>query len=130
VLQHADNLRDFQSAHYKLNRRAGEPFWDKARNAQVPESLQRKLDLFAARAECPLYVEELFEAHSWAAMFLGHGLMPAGYDPRVDLISQQDHIGQIQGRLRQIGALVPTFPTVDSFLSATLIPVEVPARAS
>jgi tryptophan 7-halogenase len=130
VRLHASNLRDFQAAHYKLNGRAGEPFWDKAREAQVPESLQRKLDLFSARSECPLYDEELFEAHSWAAMFLGHGLMPKGHDPRVESIPEQEHIGQIQGRLRQIAALVPTLPTVDSFLSATLIPVEVPARAS
>ena len=130
VRRHATNLRDFQAAHYKLNGRAGESLWDNARNAQVPESLQRKLDLFAARAECPLYDEELFEAHSWAAMFLGHGLLPIGYDPRVDGIPEQEHIGQIQRRLRQIAALVPTLPTVDSFLSAMLIPVEVPARAS
>ena len=86
--------------------------------------------LFAARAECPLYDEELFEAHSWTAMFLGHGLTPTGYDPRVDAIPEQEHIRQIQGRLKQIAALVPSLPTVDSFLSATLIPVEVPARAS
>lgn len=130
VRLHASNLRDFQAAHYKLNGRGGEPFWEKARKARVPASLQRKLDLFAARAECPLYDEELFEAHSWAAMFLGHGLMPTGQDPRVDGIPEQEHIAQIQGRLRQIAALVPTLPTVDSFLSATLIPVEVPARAS
>jgi hypothetical protein len=63
-------------------------------------------------------------------MFLGHELHPIGYDPRVDGIPEQEHIGQIQGWLRQIAALVPTLPTVDSFLSAMLIPVEVPARAS
>ena len=130
VRLHANNLRDFQAAHYRLNERAGEALWDMARNAQAPEGLQRKLDLFAARAECPLYDEELFEAHSWTAMFLGHGLTPTGYDPRVDAIPEQEHIRQIQGRLKQIAALVPSLPTVDSFLSATLIPVEVPARAS
>jgi tryptophan halogenase len=125
---HASNLRDFQAAHYKLNGRHGEPFWDRVRNAEAPESLERKLNVFGARADCPLYDEETFEANSWAALFLGHGLIPQSHDPRVDLIPEQEHIGQVQDRLRQIAAMVPTLPTVDSFLSATLIPVEVPPR--
>src|SRR5206468_10509661 len=46
----AANVRDFQLAHYKLNRRFDDSLWDRARDAAVPASLQHKLDLFAARA--------------------------------------------------------------------------------
>jgi tryptophan halogenase len=127
---HAANLRDFQSAHYKLNRRTGQAFWDIARTGRVSDGLAAKLRMFEARAETILYDEETFEADGWAAMFLGHGLVPRGYDPRVDLVSEQDHIATIQRRLREIAALVPALPTVDAFLDATRIPVDRPAEVS
>ena len=38
----AGNLRDFQLAHYALNRRFDEPFWDRAREAPFPDSFKRK----------------------------------------------------------------------------------------
>jgi tryptophan halogenase len=130
IRRHAANLRDFQSAHYKLNGRFGQAFWDIARDGRVSEGLQLKLQMFEARAETILYDEETFEDGSWAAMFLGHGLVPKAYDPRVDLIAQQDHIAAIRRRLSEIAALVPAYPTVDAFLSATRIPVDGVAGAA
>src|SRR5205085_5671252 len=43
VLQHARNVRDFQAAHYRLNRRFDEPFWDAARDAVGPETLDERI---------------------------------------------------------------------------------------
>lgn len=122
VRLHASNLRDFQQAHYRLNGRRGESFWDRASNAAVSDELGQKLRMFEARSAAVLYDEETFEAHSWASMFVGHGLMPEEHDPRVDLIQEQEHIQKVQARLREIAATVPSLPTVDAFLSATLIP--------
>ena len=42
-------VRDFQVAHFKLNRRFDEPLWDAARAQASPSTLARKLRLFAAR---------------------------------------------------------------------------------
>ncbi|MEO6360672.1 MAG: tryptophan 7-halogenase [Sphingomicrobium sp.] len=130
VRLHAANLRDFQQTHYVLNGRAGEPFWDKARAAPMSDGLAQKLRMFQARGESVLYEEETFEAQSWAQMFLGHGCSPRSYDPRVDLIDQQDHMQSIQSRLREIGQTIPALPTIDAFLAATQIPIKASAAAS
>ncbi|MEO5775108.1 MAG: tryptophan 7-halogenase [Sphingomicrobium sp.] len=130
VRLHASNLRDFQQSHYKLNRRTGQRLWDEARSAEVSDGLAQKLRVFQARSEAVLYDEETFEAGSWASMFIGHGLTPEGYDPRADLIEEQDHIERIQARLREIAGSIPALPTIEAFLTATQIPVKAPAPAS
>ena len=113
----AVNLRDFQLAHYKLNRRFDMPFWDACRDAAVPETLQRKLDVFTARGRVPLNDDETFQEQDWDSLFIGHGLMPQSYDPRVDAIPEQEHIAQVQARLNDIVGLVEAMPPVDDFLA-------------
>jgi len=113
----AINLRDFQLAHYKLNRRFDMPFWDRCRSAPVPETLQRKLDVFAARGRIPLYDDETFQEQGWESLFIGHGLMPQSHDPRVDAIPEQEHIARVQARMNDIAGLVQFMPSVDDFIA-------------
>jgi len=114
----AINLRDFQAAHYKLNRRFDEPLWDGCRDAEVPETLQRKLDVFSARGRVPLYDDETFQEHGWETLFIGHGLIPRTYDPRVDAMPEQEHIVQVQRRMQDIASLVEAMPSVDDFIAS------------
>ena len=114
----AINLRDFQAAHYKLNRRFDAPLWDGCRDVAVPESLQRKLNVFAARGRIPSYDDETFQEQDWESLFIGHGLMPQTYDPRVDALPEQEHIAQVQGRMRDIVGLVEAMPLVDDFIAS------------
>jgi tryptophan halogenase len=114
----AVNLRDFQAAHYKLNRRFDAPLWDGCRDAAFPETLQRKLDVFSARGRVPLYDDETFQEHGWESLFIGHGLMPQSYDPRVDAVPEQEHIAQVQLRLKDIVDLVDAMPLVDDFIAS------------
>lgn len=130
VRLHLSNLRDFQQAHYKLNSRTADEFWRAARAAPVSDVLARKLRTFEARGLPAPQDEETFEPHSWASMFLGHGLFPRDHDPRLDMIGEQDHIQAVQSRLREIGAAVPRLPTMESFLTANRIPSEGSATAS
>jgi tryptophan halogenase len=113
----AFNVRDFQLAHYKLNRRFDMPLWDRCREAAVPETLQRKLDVFTARGRVPLYDDETFQEQDWESLFIGHGLMPQSYDPRVDAIPEQEHIAQVQARLNDIVGLVEAMAPVDDFIA-------------
>ena len=113
----AVNLQDFQFAHYKLNRRFDMPLWDGCREAALPETLQRKLDVFAARGRIPLYDDETFQEQDWESLFIGHGLMPQSYDPRVDAIPEQEHIAQVQARMNDIAGLVEAMPSVDDFIA-------------
>ena len=110
------NLRDFQAAHYRLNRRFDEPMWDTVRNAAPPPSLKRKIDMFSARAAVSLNDEESFHEQSWAALLLGSGIMPESYDPRVDAIPAEAHVARVQQRLRDVAALARQMPPVEQFL--------------
>ena len=114
----AVNLRDFQLAHYKLNRCFDMSFWDGCRDASVPETLQRKLDIFTARGRVPLYDDETFQEQDWESLFIGHGLMPQSYDPRVDAIPEQEHIALVQARLNDVVGLVEGMAPVDDFIAS------------
>ena len=111
------NLRDFQAAHYLLNRRFDEPMWDRARGASPTPSLKRKVDMFSARALIPMNDEESFHDQLWAALLLGSGVMPEGYDPRVDGLSDEAHIAKVQQRLRAVADEARKMPTVEQFLN-------------
>jgi tryptophan halogenase len=110
------NLRDFQAAHYLLNRRFDENFWDKVRDAPLPPSLARKSGMFAARAIVPLNDHESFNEQSWAALLTGCGLTPRGYDPRLEGISNEEHVRKVQQRLRSVAMLARQMPNVEEFL--------------
>lgn len=111
-----ENVRDFQAAHYKLNRRFDEPLWDRCREMSVSENLARKIDLFAVRAGDAIRDEETFFEQNWALLFLGHGIEPEGYDPRIDVIGDEAHIELVQQRLRTVAELAKVMPTVEQFL--------------
>jgi tryptophan halogenase len=110
------NLRDFQAAHYLLNRRFDEPMWDRVREQQVPPSLKRKIDMFGARALVPMNDEETFQEQIWSALLIGSGVVPQGYDPRIDAVSDERHIEKVQQRLRAVAETARRMPSVEQFL--------------
>lgn len=110
------NIRDFQAAHYILNRRFDEPMWDRVRGAQMPPGLKRKVDMFRARALVPINDEESFHDQLWTLLLLGSGVIPEGYDPRIDSLSDQQHIETVQGRLKEVAAMAQQMPSVEQFL--------------
>jgi tryptophan 7-halogenase len=80
-----EQIRDFLILHYKLNERT-EPFWRQCAAMNIPESLERKIDLFAGRGRLFRYEDELFSDTNWTAVMVGQGLIPKGYDPLADSI--------------------------------------------
>ena len=79
-----ERMRDFQSAHYFLNRYGDSPFWTRARGANPGAELANKLDAFRARGEGVDYEDEAFTIDDWQSLFIGHGVVPETYDPAVD----------------------------------------------
>ena len=116
---HATKLRDFQIAHYKLNQRRDEPFWDRARSVAPPDALTYKMRLFASRGRVALYDDEAFQESNWASIFVGHGLIPRDYDPLVDMLSGEEQIQQLQNMLGFIAAEVTEMPTLGSHLAGS-----------
>ncbi|HEY0044674.1 MAG TPA: tryptophan halogenase family protein [Allosphingosinicella sp.] len=80
-----ERVRDFIILHYKLNKRSG-TFWEECRQMAVPETLARKMQLFAARGHFVRYRWEMFAPASWLAIYAGFGHWPEGYDPGADAL--------------------------------------------
>ncbi len=84
-----ERIRDFQQAHYRLNRYGTSPFWQKGRAAQPGSELAHKIDAFRARGDVVYYEDETFAIDDWQSLLLGHGVLPETYDPAVDRTSQE-----------------------------------------
>jgi tryptophan halogenase len=114
----ASNIGDFTQAHYLLNRRFDEPFWDRSREAAATDTLRSKLDLFSARGEVAIRDNETFSEQNWTSLFLGGGIEPDRYDPRIDLLPDEPLIQKVQQRLRAVAEVAKSMPTVDQFVGA------------
>lgn len=112
----ASNVADFTQAHYLLNRRFDDPFWDQSREAPATAALRSKIDLFSARGAVSLRDNETFSEQSWTSLLLGAGIEPEGFDPRIDLVADQPLIEKVQQRLQTVAQLAKSMPSVDQFV--------------
>jgi tryptophan halogenase len=106
-----ERIRDFIILHYKATERDDTPFWRHCRDMEVPETLLRKIDLFAANGRIFREDEELFSEESWIQVFLGQGVIPRGYDPLVDIKSEpqiEQFLGNVERVIRKCVDLMPT----------------------
>ncbi len=107
----AERLRDFLIAHYKLNRRSGQSFWDARAAAEPPAELAWKLLQFESRGRIPMGDEETFEEASWLAVFMGQHLQPRRYHPLADkfsLVDTRDRLDRTRAVMRQAAEAMPT----------------------
>ncbi len=105
-----EQIRDFLILHYKLNERP-EPFWQRCAAMDIPESLQRKIDLFAGRGRLFRYEDELFSDTNWTAVMIGQGLVPSGYDPLTDSVPDarmKQMLAQMGQSFRQAADRMPS----------------------
>lgn len=79
-----EQVRDFIVLHYHATQRRDTAFWDYCRTMAVPETLQRKIDLFRANGRFFRQNDELFNETSWTQVMFGQGIRPQGYHPLVD----------------------------------------------
>jgi tryptophan 7-halogenase len=93
--------RDFAIMPYKLNGRAGTPFWDACCAMAVPDTLAHKIELYRATGRIALYDGEAMTEADWVACLDAQGIYPARYDPAANAIPV-DHIQQHFARIRQV----------------------------
>ena len=118
-----ERMRDFQSAHYRLNRygqgKDASPFWSRARAAPVSAELEHKIDAFRARGETVHYEDEAFTIDDWRAMFIGHGVLPESHDPAVERTPPDLLKNEFQRILEFIRRKVETQRTHTEYLRGT-----------
>jgi tryptophan halogenase len=85
-----EQIRDFLVLHYHATERDDSELWRYCRGMALPDSLQRKLDLFAGRGRLFRHEDDLFSVTSWVAVLLGQGRWPAARDGLADSMSDTD----------------------------------------
>ncbi|WP_017930213.1 tryptophan halogenase family protein [Robiginitomaculum antarcticum] len=82
-----ERVRDFLLLHYVATQRDDSPMWQYFQNMTLPDSLQAKIDAWKTRGHIMKYQFGVFLPASWVAVMIGQNLIPAHYDPRVDMLS-------------------------------------------
>ena len=83
-----EDVRDFIILHYHANARDDSDFWIQCRTMDIPDSLQRKLELWRAKGRLFRENRELFGTASWVAVLLGQGVVPDDYEPAADALDE------------------------------------------
>ena len=112
-----DRIRDFIIAHYKATQRDDSPFWDHCRTMDIPESLQRRMDLFRSNGRIFREGNEMFAEVSWLQVLHGQRVVPSGYHPLVDLQPEQKVEQFVAGVRGVIGRCVEAMPLHDEFIA-------------
>ena len=111
-----DRIRDFLILHYHATTRSDSPFWDYVRTMPIPDTLSEKLDLWRTRARIVKYREGVFLDPSWVAVYLGQGIVPEGWDPRVDTVATDALLTSVEALRTEIAGDVAHRPDHRSFI--------------
>jgi tryptophan halogenase len=106
-----EQIRDFIILHYKAVERDDTPFWADRRAMSIPDSVAHKIELFRRRGRLFRHEDDLFSEHSWIAVLLGQGVIPEGYDPLADTLSEtavKHNLDRMQAWVRQIAEAMPS----------------------
>ncbi len=117
VRQEIEYIRDFIILHYHVTERTDSEYWIGCREMSVPDSLTHKIELFQRTGKIFRDNNELFSEPSWIAVMAGQGLVPEGYHPFVDNLSE-DELKALMARVRAgITQLVGQQPKHQDFLN-------------
>ncbi|HQR88289.1 MAG TPA: tryptophan 7-halogenase, partial [Caulobacter sp.] len=97
-----EKIRDFIILHFKATQRSDTPYWDYLREMSVPDYLADKMAVFESYGRIFRENEELFNDTSWFAVMVGQGIVPKGYDPMVDVMSDDE----LRRRMAEIRSVI------------------------
>ena len=96
--QEYEETRDFLILHYFATQRDDNPFWRYCKSMAIPETLQRRINLYTEMAQVYRVGNELFGPTSWFSVMHGQGLTPAHYHAVADMMPQNE----LEGRMSDI----------------------------
>ena len=111
-----ERVRDFIILHYKASKREDSEFWRECSAMDVPETLQKKIDLFKARGYFLRYRWEMFHPASWLAIYTGFDILPEGYDPAVDGFETEHLSNSLAAMKATLQRVVKETPSHQAFL--------------
>jgi tryptophan 7-halogenase len=111
-----ERIRDFLILHYVATQRRDTEFWKYCGAMSIPEELRAKIELFRESGRFYRQADEMFALTSWVQVMVGQGIVPTGYHPLVDAVSDHD-LAQLGDSVRQVVAsCVTAMPTHEQFI--------------
>ncbi|WP_420136627.1 tryptophan halogenase family protein [Sphingomonas sp.] len=111
------DIRDFLILHYKATERADTAFWDYCRTLEPPPGLAEKLAMFRANGRIFREGSELFTETNWLAVMVGQGIVPGGYHPAADLLSDAETLSRLDHIRRVVAETATLLPRQDAYLA-------------
>ena len=112
-----ERIRDFIILHYKATERDDTEFWNYCRTMSIPQTLQDKIDLFKTHGRIFRFDMELFSEISWVEVMIGQRIVPQGYHPLVDTMSQERIEQFMSGIEATMQRCVQAMPTHAEFVA-------------
>ena len=109
--------RDFIILHYKVSERNDSPFWRYCQKMEIPESLQKKIDLYRNSGRIFLKHSNIFREESWVSVMQGQGLSPTDYHPLADVLSGQNLDAYMSKINQGIKSALEIMPSHEDFIS-------------
>lgn len=103
---HFERVRDFLILHYVATTRQDSEFWKHCRHMKIPDSLERKIELFKERGHVITYETGAFKEASWIAVYYGQGIVPAHHHPMTEHLSSDQLPHQLEQMRNQIDQAV------------------------
>lgn len=116
MMKEFTQVRDFIILHYKATKRNDSEFWNYCRTMDIPNSLQRKIDLFQEAGRVFRYEDELFSKPSWVAVCLGQNIIPKTYDPIVGTLPVDQVQHSLDSMHTGLQSAVMKLPTHEYYL--------------
>lgn len=111
-----EQIRDFIILHYHLNQKADSPFWRACAESPKPESLLRRIELFAGSGRVFREQDELFSETAWEQVMIGQGIQPQDYHPLAHNLTDRELEEFLASWKRIVDKTVAQLPDHDTFL--------------
>lgn len=113
-----ESIRDFIILHYHLNQREDTAFWKGCATMEVPHSLTERMNLYRARGRIVRFNNELFAEVGWLQVMQGQNLAMQGYNPLVDLQSDEATFEYLESVRSVIAKCVDVMPDHAAYVKA------------
>lgn len=110
-----EGVRDFIILHYHMNQR-DEPFWRAMREMTIPDSLARRIALFADTAHAYQDGGDLFRVDSWVQVLLGQRLAPRAHHSVPRLMNPAQLRNTLEQMRTDVARAVAALPRHQTFL--------------
>ena len=87
----------------------------------IPDSLAYKLQLFRECGVIASYKLGLFFDSSWIAVYMGQGVVPKRFDPRLDDVPIPELRRHAASLHAAVGAAADSLPTAADFIAASCL---------